>query len=101
MTYHHTKINWAAVRAYRRAAGPIIQASGEAEEADAGFDGGEWSGPAHATMLEERLVELERRVAARFNLTRRELMYMCLDADYEEQRRFQDAHINREQGVRA
>ena len=33
----------------------IIEAHAEGAEADAGFDGGEWSGPAHARAEEEEI----------------------------------------------
>lgn len=85
------RINWPAVRAYRRLTQPLIEASLAVEEADAGFDAGEWSGPCHAARLEEDLVALERQVAHRFGLGRRELIYMVAAADDVERNRLFDA----------
>lgn len=44
----------------------ITQSSVIATEADAGFDGGEFSGPAHGDMLKERLTELAEKFGYTF-----------------------------------
>lgn len=62
------EVRWPAVRAFRRVWGPKSEALGEAEAADAGFDAGEFSGPAHANIqLDEYNAALER-VARRFGI---------------------------------
>jgi len=57
-----------AVRAYHRIMRPWWANQEEAEAADAGFDGGEWSGPAHARITEHVEEETMRHVAGRFNV---------------------------------
>jgi hypothetical protein len=87
------KINWAAVRALRRVMQPINAAQTEAAALDAGFDAGEWSGPAHARLLDELEREATARVAARFGLTPQKLCNMETAAEWNELRRFQESHI--------
>ena len=52
-----------AARAFQRIWEPIDLSLGEAATYDAGFDGGEWSGPAHATIREKQLDACLARVA--------------------------------------
>src|SRR5690242_6432172 len=49
----HLPVSNAAVRAFRRAWAPQAEAQAQAEVADAGFDAGEWSGPAHARLADK------------------------------------------------
>jgi hypothetical protein len=58
-----------AIRALRRIyEGPTAQAMAEGAACDAHFDGGEWSGPAHAEMQDDWMREQERMVAAAYGL---------------------------------
>lgn len=66
-------INYAAVRAFRKVFAPIEFSLAVGREADAGFDAGEWSGPAHSRIEEQEHAECVARVAARFGMTAEEL----------------------------
>lgn len=57
-----------AVRAFERIWEPIASALDEAERADAGFDGGEWSGPAHANIYDREYRRILALVAGRFGM---------------------------------
>lgn len=81
-----------AVRAFRRVWEPIGESMAEAEAADAGFDGGEWSGPAHSCMQQEEYHKLLARVGARFGYSESFLGNLVLDAEYHEMNRLLDAH---------
>lgn len=58
-----------AVRAFARVWAPLGAALDEAARADRGFDGGEWSGPAHADAWMSSYEAALHRVAARYGLT--------------------------------
>jgi hypothetical protein len=58
-----------AIRAVGRIAGPKIIASEIGTFHDAGFDGGEFSGPAHSRYEEEVFMDAVRLVASRFGMT--------------------------------
>jgi hypothetical protein len=75
-------INWPAVRAFRRIMVPISDSHDEAARWDAGFDGGEFSGPAHDRMLEEEYQRVLEIVAGRFGIEPADLENMTLLADY-------------------
>ena len=57
------------VRAYRRVMAPLVESMQYAEHMDAGFDGGEWSGPAHAQQMERTEFEVAGRVLGKFGLS--------------------------------
>ncbi len=59
----------------------IIEQSEMAADADAGFDAGEFSGPAHGKMLEQKLTEL----AKQNYFTYETLMQMLNDAEHQDQ----------------
>lgn len=63
-------MNMIAIRALRRAlnSSPRIISANEAEECDAHFDAGEWSGPAWSHIHEELHDEIVREVAAKFQM---------------------------------
>lgn len=61
--------NMQAVRAFNRIWGPISDRLEGVAEADAGFDGGEFSGKFHGELLEREFWRVMDLVAARFGLT--------------------------------
>lgn len=73
-----------AVRAYVRLQTTIMAELDYAARADAGFDGGEWSGPAHDFIAERTLQALMERVAVRFGVTAEQLERALIDATYRE-----------------
>lgn len=77
-------VNWPAVRALARVWRPIGEQLAMAEAADAGFDGGEFSGPMHARYEEKVYHETAADVAARFNLQGPTLEEMVQFAEYYE-----------------
>lgn len=58
----------AALQVLQRRFDKATEEAWEGRQADAGFDGGEYSGPAHDRMDEEQLVPLEYDVEAAHNL---------------------------------
>jgi hypothetical protein len=62
------KLELQAVRAFARIIEPINASHDECIEADAGFDAGEFSGPAHDRMLMEEYERVAAVVAPRFGL---------------------------------
>jgi hypothetical protein len=81
-----------AIRALRRIySGPTAQAMAEAADCDAHFDGGEWSGPAHAEMMDDWLQEKLRHVAAAYGLDTATLGRALDRACYEQEGREWDA----------
>jgi len=67
MTITKNQLN--AVRAFNRVWMPKQERHEYGMEADAGFDGGEWSGPIHCDMMERDYYATMKRVAERFGLT--------------------------------
>lgn len=57
-----------AARVFNRVYAPIAERRSLAEDADAGFDAGEWSGPAHARDADREYVRTLRSVARRVNV---------------------------------
>ena len=74
-------LNMTAVRALRRALAPVQQSRALAEYADAGFDAGEWSGPAHAEAAMREMEEMAEAVGERFSLGGEHLLTMLMEAD--------------------
>lgn len=68
-----TKTEWIELRSKAEA---IMEAHAKGADADAGFDGGEFSGPAHAEDEEEELAVL----AAEYGITYHKLMADLADA---------------------
>jgi hypothetical protein len=66
--------NTQAVRALRRALVPTIEEYTTGAEADAGFDAGEWSGPASDRALEQEIETIAARIAPAFGLSGEELL---------------------------
>lgn len=62
------KVNIHAVRAFHRLMRPITESHQKAIELDAGFDGGEFSGPAHEHMLLDDEDRIASYVAKRFGI---------------------------------
>jgi hypothetical protein len=58
-----------AVRAFNRVWGPISDQLEMGAQADAGFDAGEWSGPANSELLGQEFFRCLDMVAARFEIT--------------------------------
>lgn len=80
-------INYPAVRAFNRLWTPITWEIGMAEDADRGFDGGEFSSRFHADRWEFEEKRLLRVVGSRFGLTDGELERMTRDYDWEQNQR--------------
>jgi hypothetical protein len=86
----HNTINWPAdrtklaVKAMVRLWAPIGESFAIGAEADAQFDGGEWSGPANSTREQEVYEALLTRVAERFGLTSQALDYAIQKKEYDE-----------------
>jgi hypothetical protein len=68
------RLNYPALRAFTHIYAPIAERQWIGAQADAGFDGGEWSGPAHSRILERIEQRIARDVAARFDMTGQELL---------------------------
>jgi len=85
-------INYPAVRAFTRAWAPIAESHAEGAQADAGFDAGEFSGPAHATLEHDAYWAALERVAERFRLTVVMLDRMCYAAGMIELDHWRDAN---------
>lgn len=82
---HLSEVNWTAVRAYHKLIKPIAEQSAFAAQADAGFDGGEFSGPWHDKRFETECQALQDRVADRFGIDRLEFAdMMWLDAHHQD-----------------
>lgn len=64
-----------------------VDASHEAEDADAGFDGGEFSGPAHARMLARTL----ERIGAKYGFSLEQVEDIMAAADYADAHEGQEA----------
>lgn len=62
-----------AVRAFNRIIAPKFNSLEEAEQYDAHWDGGEWSGPAWANIYEDVWKDTLKLVAERFDITVAEL----------------------------
>jgi hypothetical protein len=75
--------NMTAVRAYNKVWGPLARSMSEAEECDAHFDGGEWSGPAWGRIWEEQEDRVRKLVAERFGITPQQLEQSVREADYQ------------------
>lgn len=73
-----------AVRALRRVWAPIGSALAEAEEADAGFDAGEFSGPWHANFADDEWHRVIRGVADRWGVDEGRLWTATQYWDWEE-----------------
>lgn len=58
-----------AARAFIRVWNPMAEQLAYAADADAGFDGGEWSAPAHGALREYEFEKCIARVAERFGVT--------------------------------
>lgn len=71
-----TEVKWPAVRAFRKVWTPLFEGMIEAEEADAAFDAGEWSGEAHSNLQDERYNEILAKIAPRFELSTKDLNEM-------------------------
>lgn len=67
---------FAPAKAFERIWEPIALDLDTGRLADAGFDGGEFSGPAHDTYYDRAYQALLERVAPRFKMTPRELDWM-------------------------
>jgi hypothetical protein len=87
-----------AVRAFIRVMMPRWRSQEEAAAADAGFDGGEWSGRWHAEAAEREADEMAARIAPRFGLTTAMLEAHLLGYAHEQQQHFMESIINKEQG---
>jgi hypothetical protein len=86
--------NMLAVRALRKAWHPHSVSHRTGAEADAGFDAGEWSGPAHARMEEDHYDAVLASVAARFDLTPCQLRNMVFESEDVELRALQNARLS-------
>lgn len=73
-----------AVRAFRRVYNPIAKLRCEATEADAGFDGGEFSRGWHAAASVNEYNRTLARVAHRFGMRARQLHNAVCNAGMEE-----------------
>lgn len=79
----HIEINMPAIRAFRRVWYPLAEDHMLAAHYDKGFDGGEFSGPAHATAEDKDRQRVLAMVAGRFGLTPDQLYEMIEDqGDY-------------------
>ena len=85
------QINYVAVRAFRKVWEPIAAEHELAAEMDAGFDAGEWSGPAHANLECAAYEACLHRVAAKFNLSATVLGNQLCEAEYNECERFRSS----------
>lgn len=70
-----------AVRIFNRVWAPIQRAHDNGRQADAGFDSGEFSGPAHDEMEAIELTECCDRVAAQLGMTSDELWEALSEAE--------------------
>lgn len=73
-----------AIRALRRVWAPKAESFAIGAAADAGFDGGEWSGPAHSHMEQDEYQATLAAVGSRFGLTAEQLEYAIYQADVEQ-----------------
>lgn len=62
-----------AVRAAKRLIGEYMKVAVQGEDCDSHFDGGEWSGPAHARLQQEEEERILEQVAKRFSIQPSEL----------------------------
>lgn len=70
------EINYMALRVLDRVWAPIAATHEMASEADAKFDGGEWSDPANARTGERLFIETCERVGAHYNIPGERLAHM-------------------------
>ena len=82
MTTNNVKV---AIRAFRRIWFPVEVMLGQVEEADVGFDGGEFSGEFHCKQRERLQNEYVAKVAARFGIPAEHLEYSVREAEHFEQ----------------
>lgn len=80
-----------AIRAAHRVLRPILESCEQGRAADAGFDGGEFSGPAHDRLEMDERTEALQRVGARFGLTADDLEHAMWVADNVEWDLFMEA----------
>lgn len=85
-------VDFRAVRAFDRIIGPKFHSLFLAEEADAGFDGGEFSGPAHGEDVDSVINEVAQTVATCFGYTRGEVLEMVDIADHHAREKEFEAH---------
>jgi len=71
-------VNMRAVRAFNRVISDICDVQNEAAACDRLFDGGEYSDPAHDTILGQLIAEAAERVGARFGISGEELHQMSM-----------------------
>lgn len=85
------KLNYPAIRAFIRVWNPIADELEEGARIDAGFDGGEFSGPANARYASYEHEKVCRQIAERFGMTGDELSLQVWVYDNEQQDRFYDS----------
>lgn len=88
----------APLRAFRRLYDDHMRVLAMAEEADAGFDAGEFSAGYHARLQEELFERSVTQVAQRFNVDAEALAYAANWCETEEQRYWFDAYQRRTNG---
>jgi hypothetical protein len=79
-----------AIRAFNKVWGPKADALAVAAQADAGFDGGEFSGPAYGYITVRVFEETLAAVAERFGLTAAELDNAIQQYERDQQQRWQE-----------
>jgi len=85
-------MNKAAIKAVLRLWSQIAPSLELAEEADSHFDGGEFSGPAHARIQKNQYERIIDQVATRFDMRPDDLEYEVEAFRWEESRRWMEAN---------
>lgn len=88
-----TRINYPAVRAFNRVWNPIAHDLGMIEEADRGFDGGEFSGSFHNDQWSREYARVLALVGSRFDVKADALDEMVMDADWIENEKWVESYL--------
>lgn len=96
-----TKHEKTAIRAAIQLQSAVCAAHDFGATMDAGFDAGEWSGPAHADACQRECEQVIAMVAERFDIESWRLGEWVMIWEYEEADRWMDAVMGRDQPGRA